>query len=321
MVFKRVTYALLALSAVLALAGGLTSSASAQSACNAFVDDGANILSSQDEARITQALQGLEREGPVARVRTVASLGSQNGNDFFEQLVSNCPPWQSADERPKTNLIVFMLAPNEEQSWIFWGSQWESELHSDDDVICNDIMNPRFADGEFTQGFLDGISATKEAVQPASHTSVVQIAGIIIGGILLLFVVGFAVKRLGERRKEKDEQLTEQQKAQRQFRQLANNVLALEARSSELTLAYRALRPRLSAEHRLQLEQLMDDFKHNADQVTGRYEALRVEDPDRELSTRQYVDIATIAADINTKADETSGIANHAERILDKYQL
>jgi uncharacterized membrane protein YgcG len=124
---------------------------------------------------------------------------------------------------PQNNLVVILVSTQERQTGVYYGSQWEKELGASWTRIQADVMNPRFAQGDFAGGVIAGLQEINRLInaQNGGQTSTPGTggasAGWIVLGVLLGFIVLIAVL-LGiflyrSSRKSRDRRLAIQQKA------------------------------------------------------------------------------------------------------------
>lgn len=137
----------------------------AQSPCDALVIDEANVFAG-DIARVRAAAQDLVNSGADVRVRTIQTFATTGNLDRFEQqLEQQCSSWTAPDGSRKNNLIVLMVSLQEQRTGLYYGSQWETALGTNWTRIQTEIMNPRFREGDFAAGFVNGLVEARRLVE------------------------------------------------------------------------------------------------------------------------------------------------------------
>ena len=194
---------------------GLHADVSAQSNCDAIVVDDGNFFGSGID-RVEEAAQRLIALGADVRVRTARSLSPASNLDSYEALMrESCASWRSTDGQRKNNLVLFMIYAESETNrgtGLFYGGQWDPSLglNAAHTRIQTEFMNPRFRDGDFVGGFVNGINETYRIINlqlnppaPAGPGNVgsalVYIALIGAGLLILWWGIRYALRRKRDR--------------------------------------------------------------------------------------------------------------------------
>lgn len=140
--------ALLLLLAVPALAQGQT-----------IIEDPGGRL---DQGAVRDAARPLVNKGATVAVYVVDSGGAE---DFTERLVDS--GIARSDGAMLSNVVAIYVAVNDRYSEIAYGDQWTDALGVNDnaDLIRRDQLNPGLADGDFTKGVADGLTAINRAIE------------------------------------------------------------------------------------------------------------------------------------------------------------
>lgn len=127
-------------------------------------------LSSDDTARIQSAMNKLVLLGADVRVQVLSSYhrngaGEMNASllDYKKMMQAKCSPWQAPDGGMKNNLILFLIAPKQQDTAIYYGSQYLGQLRSHDTATISD-MNARFRDGDLAGGIIQGLTTVYDLV-------------------------------------------------------------------------------------------------------------------------------------------------------------
>jgi uncharacterized protein len=122
-----------------------------------YVNDFANILSSETKQNLEQRLTQLEKDSTIEiSVVTVESLGGTTVEDYAARLFEN---WQIG-KKDKDNGVLFLIAPNERETKIEVGYGLEPVLtDAQAGRILDSYVVPAFRDGDYNKGVNDGVSA------------------------------------------------------------------------------------------------------------------------------------------------------------------
>lgn len=142
--------------------------------CADRIIDNASVLRPDQIQQISGAAQPLVNLGADVHFVT-AAIGSMADLDAVEQQIeASCPSWSTAGERTP-NLLLFVVAPRERKSGIYYGSIWRPALSDRWRSIRIRSMNPHFRDSDWTSGFIAAIEPTKSAINHISSESTVWI--------------------------------------------------------------------------------------------------------------------------------------------------
>ena len=127
------------------------------------VNDYAGILAPATARQLEEVLQRFEAtESTQIVLLTVPSLGGASLEDFSLRVVE---AWQPGQHK-LDNGALLLIARNDRKSRIEVGYGLEGRLTDlVSGRIIRDIMTPRFREGNFDQGVIDGISAMMAAVK------------------------------------------------------------------------------------------------------------------------------------------------------------
>jgi hypothetical protein len=138
---------------------------SVQNVCDQIVIDEAGVFANGADS-VQNAANQLIRSGADVRVRTIQTYGNAGNLDRYEaQLEQQCLSWTDTSRNRKNNLVVILVAIQERQTGIYYGSQWEKALENKWTQIQSEIMNPRFVQGDFAGGVIDGIQEINRLIQ------------------------------------------------------------------------------------------------------------------------------------------------------------
>ncbi len=138
--------------------------------CDQTIVDEVGLFSDR-MAEVQDAVQQLENAGTVVKIVTMSHLPAGIGNldQWEKQQLRSCPSWLAADGvNEKSNLVVLVISMQEKQWGIYYGPEWRTILDEKKEWILYKVMRPRFHDGDFAQGFINGIQAVTEQVQIAT---------------------------------------------------------------------------------------------------------------------------------------------------------
>lgn len=214
---SRLGAAVAAVMAGFALVLFIPAAAQAAPSCDNIVNDGANVLGSKTD-KVKQAAQALNSVGADTRVLTVTSFaGYATLDDYVKGFVQHCGSWRGASGDVKTNLVVFAMSNKEHKLGIFYGSEWNNAFtgSNSESAIYSKYMTPRFKDGDFGQGFVDGINRVHTVLneylnpgsvssKPAGKSHAVLITLIVIGSILFIVFVAGGIYFYLRRRRENE---------------------------------------------------------------------------------------------------------------------
>ena len=132
----------------------------AGSHCDQIVVDRQNLLN--DEI-VERAAQPLIDFGANPRVVTIDSDEGSDLRGTVIELARQCPTWVNIDGGAASRTVILAVDIPGRRTEILFGVEYDDEL-ADFETIMSDDMNPRFADGNFTDGMVDGLAAVHENI-------------------------------------------------------------------------------------------------------------------------------------------------------------
>ncbi len=161
----------------------------------------------------------LVSRGADVRVRTILTYGSAGNLDRYEeQLEQQSPSWLGPDGERKNNLIVLLIALQERQTGLYYGSVWDNILGNNWLRIQTDIMNPRFREGDYVGGTTAGLQEITRLIQtggqptPTTAPAATGFSPVLAVVLVIIFVaVGLLVFRSS--RKSRARRLAARQRA------------------------------------------------------------------------------------------------------------
>ena len=130
-----------------------------------MVVDDAGVFGDQASG-VNAAANQLVSSGADVRVRTIQTFGNAGNLDRYEtQLEQQCPSWTDSSGTRKNNLIVIIVAIQERQTGLYYGSQWDNALGGQWTQIQSNTMNLRFAQGDFAGGVIAGLQQINRFIQ------------------------------------------------------------------------------------------------------------------------------------------------------------
>lgn len=161
------TFGKTALAAVLlVIALATTAHAQQYPKATGYVNDFANLLTSEQGISLNDELVAFEKKTTIEiAVVTVPWLNNQSIGDYTQGLAKE---W-GVGKRNQNNGIVFLIAPKERKMRIETASGVHSVLtDSRADQIRDDAVIPRFKAGNMAQGIIDGTHAIMRAFDASS---------------------------------------------------------------------------------------------------------------------------------------------------------
>lgn len=115
-----------------------------------------------DASDVRAAARPLVDKGATVAVYVV---DNGDGDDFTERLVDSGVA--RSDGAMLSNVVAVYVAVNDRYSEIAYGDQWTDALAVNDnaELIRRDQLNPGLADGDFTRGVSDGLTAINRAIE------------------------------------------------------------------------------------------------------------------------------------------------------------
>lgn len=129
--------------------------------CNDVVYDGARVFGSKTST-VEDAAGKLINLGTDVHVVTVPTLGGAETIEAWQKnLEKKCSSWQTPDGMSrKNNLVILAVATKSRKSGVFYGGEWRPSLGADSNWsrVRTDFMNPRFRDGDWAGGVINGLN-------------------------------------------------------------------------------------------------------------------------------------------------------------------
>lgn len=128
-----------------------------------YVNDFANIISDNVEIELESDLKSYEQE--THHEIAVATIKDLEGLDESQYAFELASKWKVGKEDFDNGTLI-LVAPNEKRARIEVGYGLEPAItDSAATFIVRDIMIPRFKEGNFDKGIIDGVGAVKEAAR------------------------------------------------------------------------------------------------------------------------------------------------------------
>lgn len=176
-----------------------------------------------DTARIRAAAERLTAEG--AEVVVIAAGPSAGINGQFAQNYLNQYLDQQGIARASNDLnpnqIIFFVATEARTTGLLYGARWKQTLDPVQTRIRNEQMSPRFASGDLTAGFVEGMNAVRTTINPPTPTAVY-----VIGGVLVLAALGAVLIPLLRKRRATSDLLAAARERMEQARRAAGSAIA-----------------------------------------------------------------------------------------------
>ncbi|QKF92260.1 YgcG family protein [Campylobacter sp. CCUG 57310] len=168
------------------------------------VVDEANILSNSAKENLTKILAN--HESNTTNQVVVVTLNSLQGRSLEEYSLELGRYW-AIGQKDKDNGVLLVVAPNEKEIRIEVGYGLEGSLT---DAISHEIIQrviiPKFKDGNFEQGILDGVAKIIDFIDEDSGNDYVGdpiedmfytlLSGVVGGSFVLVFLSGLFKHRI-----------------------------------------------------------------------------------------------------------------------------
>ena len=301
----------------------------AQNTCDQIVVDEAGVFGS-GLSDVEAAANQLISSGADVRVRTIQTYGEAGNLDRYEsQLEQQCASWTDSGGNRKNNLVVLIIAIQERQTGLYYGSQWESTLGGRWVQIQTDTINPRLADGDFSGGVTAGLNEINRLItgQPDGQGSTAQ--GGISAGLIALFVIIFIIALVvglllfRSYRKSREKRLAARQKALLAKQGAASKVNQLVDTVQMLEIKVSATAAKVSPEDAVPLIDGLNKAKLLTDQGAQKYSQLghsagnpenpKLGEAQLEVIAQEYQKVLAI---LNQAEEEV----NRVETTLDTFQ-
>jgi uncharacterized protein len=181
---------LLSLAVILAVFNGLSADARGIPVLNARVNDNADMLSSSTEMQLESMLAALEQEESTQlAVLTIPSLEGESLEEFSLKVVEK---WRLG-RQGLDNGALLLIAKEERKIRIEVGYGLEGTLTDlESGQIIRNIITPRFRNGNFDGGVMDGVTAMVAAVKgefnEGDFTGAPKGAGSDLSGFMIFIV-------------------------------------------------------------------------------------------------------------------------------------
>lgn len=131
-----------------------------------FVNDFANVIGDEAEARIRTSLQGLKTETGIET--TVLTLHTrwgygESGQSFEEFATGLFNAWGIGDAEANTGILLLVIS-EDRKIRIELGRGYGRKFNDEAAAIIQEIMVPAFQAGDMSKGIEDGTTATIERV-------------------------------------------------------------------------------------------------------------------------------------------------------------
>lgn len=283
----------------------LPTSAQAATGCDQRVLDATSDQVLDVDAIEASSLKLERAHGADVRVRAFqeAPLGSLDA--YRDQQIEQCASWRGMDGQIKANLIVYLFSLDDRKSAIFYGANYTDELNGDVDDIRDTDMGDRFREGDFSAGVVDAQNATVDALEPSKTGTYVLRTFIVIGALAGLAVLSVLLVRLRRRRKAAEDQRIKMQSqaiAARDQASLAVGGLSMESVKRDYQIATNNLNDTDKAVLKTEYDDTMSLYQAAIDAEYARNDRFATLDPDKKLTTQQYVDVVAACSDVSAKA-------------------
>lgn len=295
----------------------LPGTAQAATDCDATIIDltSGRVL---DESKIEASSTKLERaHGADVRVRAFQTAPNGSLDAYRDLMIEQCASWRGMDGQIKANLIVYLFSLDDRKSAIFFGANYTDELSGDVDEIRDTDMGDRFREGDFTAGIVDAQNATVDALEPSKTGTYVLRTLIVIGILLGLIGLVFALVRFQRRRKAaEEERLTMQSEAvkARDHASLTVGALSMESVTRDYTIATNNLNDGDKAVLKAEFDDATSLYQAAITAESARSDRFATLDPEKRLTTQQYTDIVDVCSDVSAKAEAASEAIGNLER-------
>ncbi len=330
---KKRAIIFLVLTAVLATILVIPFAANAQGTCDQVVVDDAGVFGSGASA-VSAAANQLISSGADVRVRTIPTFGNAGNLDRYEsQLEQQCPSWTDASGNRKNNLVVILVALQERQTGLYYGSHWDNALGGHWTQIQTNIMNPRFAQGDFAGGVTAGLQEVNRLIQvpsggqtqPAqsSGTSASWVALGIVLAIIFIFALLGGILLFMNSRRSRERRLAASQKALLAKQGAASKVNQLVEEIQMLEIKVNATAAKVSPEDAAPLVEGFNKAKNLVDQGAQKYSELGHSAGDPENPKLGESQLGVVADEYQKVLDilnQAGEEVNREEAALDTFQ-
>jgi uncharacterized membrane protein YgcG len=280
---------------------------------------------------VEQAVDELLALGADVRVRTITSYGDAGNLDRYEQQIEqNSPSWTDTDGVRKNNLIVVLIALEERETGIYFGSFWDDVLGDKWLSIQSEIMNAYFREGEYATGTVKGLEEIHRLIEqdgqvepPSQQSSVFWWILLALGVIMAVGALLFLWQRnRSQVKSSRQKALLAKQGAAAGINELNDNLKMLEIKVNVIGV-------RASSDQVDNLSRELGRAKLLAAQSSERYSQLAHSAGNPENPKMGEVELKNIEAEYRKlldKVDEARQIANNTDgqaesvlRIIDAF--
>jgi len=244
-----------------------------------LVVDNANVLGNRT-GEVEAAANRLVSSGADVRVWVIQTYGDAGNLDRYEaSLELQYPSWTDSTGNRKNNLIALLVAVSEQQTGLYYGSQWESALGSRWTQIQTNTLNPRFAQGDFAGGLIAGLDEITRLIQGQASGQPQSGGGLSTGLIVFLVITFIAALIIGlafylNSRRSREKRLAARQKALLAKQAAASKVNSLVDALQMLDIKVNATAAKVSPEDAAPLLASLGKAKILVDQGAQQYSEL-----------------------------------------------
>jgi uncharacterized membrane protein YgcG len=298
----------------------------AQNQCDEPVLDEANVFNGR-LSDVEGAVNRLRNTGADVRVRMIPTYGEAGNLDRYEsELEQQCASWTDLAGNRKNNLVALIVSIEEMQTGIYFGEQWEPALGDRWTQIQTQIMNPRFARGDFAGGVIAGLDEINRliAAQLGDGGGPPGQGGLSAGWVILIvffsiLIIGVGLLIFRNYRKSREKRLAARQKARLAKQGAASKVNDLVSALQMLEIKVNATAQKVSQEDAAPLFDGLSKAKRLIDQGAQKYSELSHSAGDPEKPGTGVPQLEVIAQEyqgvINTLREGNEELNKTEERI------
>lgn len=141
--------------------------------CKDPIVDEVGVLSSDDTAQISAAMNKLVSQGADPRVHILSSYhnaSSIDGHQVAFQKICALKGWQEKDGRLKSNMVLMFFVPKKGAVGLYYGSKWKDNLDSAKESVLNDV-GKLSRNGNIASGTLSGLTRLRDVLSGTSMSS------------------------------------------------------------------------------------------------------------------------------------------------------
>lgn len=174
-----------------------------------FIADIANMITEEDEAKIKKLADTLltDKAAPIIVV-TIPSMSQYGGSglriETFARLLFD--QWGIGPEKVNGQQwnygILFLISQNDRKARIELGAGWKREKDAQAEQIMDNLIIPKFKQGEFSAGILAGVKGLDKMARdlqlPTREITQTEIIiGLVVIGLIIFTVVSLIRKGSG----------------------------------------------------------------------------------------------------------------------------